>query len=96
MDSAANYRRHGALLSMGPVGAAFLASRHLASPDPMGNRDGLIGMSVPNDKVNCHIGGENPVLSLVGGVMIGRDDGTDVVIGVFPVSIDGLFDEEEA
>ena len=95
MDSTASYRKHGALLSMGPVGAAFLASRHLASPDPMGDRDGLIGMSVPNDKISRHIGGEDPVLCLVGGVMVGKDDDADVVIGAFQVSIDGLFDEEE-
>ncbi len=95
MDNTANYRRHGALLSIDPVGAAFLAGRGLASPDPLGDGDGLVGMVVPGDKIDRHIQGGDPALRLVGGVMVARGEERDAVIGVWQTDIDGLFDEEE-
>lgn len=95
MDATANYRKYGALLSVTPGDAAFLAARGLASPDPMGNTDRLVGMSVPGDKIDQHIPGGDPALRLAGGVMVGRGEESDAVIGVWQINIDGLFDDEE-
>lgn len=95
MDNTANYRKHGALLSLSPDDALFLASRGLAKRDLMGDGDGLVGMSIPGEKIDRYIPDGNRVLWLVGGVVVKRSDESDAVIGVHRISVSGLFDKEE-
>jgi hypothetical protein len=94
MDTTANYRMHGALLSVGQADAALLVGRNLARPDPMGDMPGFKGMFVPGDKIDRHILGEETMLRLVGGVTVARNEVADTVVTIQPIDIDGVFDEE--
>lgn len=91
MDATNSYRRHGALLSLGPWDAAFLLELRLAVYEPMGDGIGLIGIYVPGDRIDRHIPGGDPALRLIGGIMVERGDERDAIIGINQISIEGLF-----
>lgn len=95
MDKATKaFRSHGAVLELSRRDAEILVARNLGSLDPRWDRDGLLGVSVPGDKIDRLIQGEPPKLRLAGGVCIARDDESgDRIESMRTIDLRGLFDE---
>jgi hypothetical protein len=88
----AAYRRNGALLSVSAQDAIWLIATGRGEIDWFGGEGPAIPVSIPPQRIDRVICGENPALFLTGGVEIRRGD-VDEVVAVRPIDISGLFDD---
>ena len=89
-----SFRKYGAILSVEEHDARILIIRDLANFELLGDEEDLIGLHVPGNKVDTYTGGDEPVLTLVGGWSINRGD-IDYISGKREIDLTGLFDEED-
>jgi len=88
------YRRNGAKLSMNQADANFLVKTGCGKFDKEFDNYSLktLGVSISGKRVDRIICGESPTLFLTGGIKISRGD-VDVIVGIHPVDISGLFND---
>jgi hypothetical protein len=84
-----SFRKHGAILSVSEDDARILLVRGLADFEDLGDKKDLIGLHVPGNKVDIYIGGDNPILTLVGGWSISRGD-RDYISGKVEIDLTGI------
>jgi len=86
------YRHGGAMFTMFPKDAFKIVNREIGEFDSLGDAGSFLGVFVPGRHILRVVGGDAPVLFLIGGVEVVRGK-PDILSAVCGLDLNDLFDE---